>query len=305
MVFGEPSYRGKSADHISRKRGAGTVLYKRLAHIGTLQKNRYSGLQRGMEAHCASVQRCLLDSWARWLGRLPKTEAAAGFGPLEIVRITKASPEPVTILAIGPVTNIALAILAAPDFKNHVKEILLMGGAVKVPGNVNPAASFNFNSDPHAVKIVYDSGIPLVQLGLDVCDKVKQRQVDIEEIAEAKTPVSEFLRKIFYSRTGAVKVVRDDKGDVIAEIPAAVQANRGDVGIGLNDLTTTGYLMDLSWFKTEPLYVEIETEGITPGRTCADLYGVWGKKPNCTVALDVDGPALVQRWVSDMKSYRP
>jgi len=236
---------------------------------------------------------------------LPKGKVTPGFAPSEIVRIAKESPEPITLLAIAPITNIALAIMQDPDFKNHVKEILFMGGAVRVPGNTSPGASFNIAVDPHAAKAVYDSGIPIVQLGLDVCDQVTQRHEDLAEIRNANTPVTDFLSRVMEFRTKAVMAIKNDKGETVAEIPASAQAGRGTSGIGLNDLTTTGYLMNPDWFKTQSLCMDIETEGLTPGRTVADFLGLWGREPNCRLGLEVDGPALVAQWVKDVRTFNP
>ena len=76
------------------------------------------------------------------------------------------------IIALGPLTNVARAINRSPDKMGHVKRIYVMGGAVEVPGNVTPSAEFNIYADPHAASIVFDSGIPITLVGLDVGDAV-------------------------------------------------------------------------------------------------------------------------------------
>ncbi len=76
------------------------------------------------------------------------------------------------IIALGPLTNVARAIRRSPDTMCHVKRIYVMGGAVEVPGNVTPSAEFNIYADPHAASIVFDSGIPITLVGLDVGDAV-------------------------------------------------------------------------------------------------------------------------------------
>ena len=95
---------------------------------------------------------------------MPTAKEAPGYGPAEMARIVRESPEPVTILSLAPLTNVALAILLDPEMKKNVKEILFMGGAVNVIGNDTPVASFNAAVDPEATHIVYHSGIPVVQL---------------------------------------------------------------------------------------------------------------------------------------------
>ena len=77
-----------------------------------------------------------------------------------------------TIIALGPLTNVALAIQNEPDIMKQVKEIFVMGGAVEVGGNVTPYAEFNIYDDPRAANVVFGSGIPITLVGLDVCERV-------------------------------------------------------------------------------------------------------------------------------------
>ena len=80
--------------------------------------------------------------------------------------------EAITIIALGPLTNVAVAIQRRPEIKNRIKEIFVMGGAVEVGGNVTPYAEFNIYDDPRAANVVFDSGIPITLVGLDVCERV-------------------------------------------------------------------------------------------------------------------------------------
>jgi inosine-uridine nucleoside N-ribohydrolase len=233
---------------------------------------------------------------------LPENSVSDGYAPLEMIRIAKESTEPITILALGPITNVALAILIEKEFIKKVKKIVFMGGAVCVPGNTSPGASFNVAVDPHAAKIVYNSGIPVVQIGLDVCDRVTQRWDDLEEIAKAKTPVTDFLVRMMEFRKTARRIIRNDEGEIVRIVSASEQASRSDSGIGLNDLTATAFLINSNWFKGIDLTMDIEIEGLTPGRTVPDVMRLWGKESNCFFVNDVDDRALVSQWVKDMKS---
>ena len=76
------------------------------------------------------------------------------------------------ILALGPLTNIAQALLDRPDLRNRIKELVVMGGAVEVPGNITPYAEFNTYCDPRAANVVFQSGVPVTLIGLDVCRQV-------------------------------------------------------------------------------------------------------------------------------------
>src|SRR5699024_6300531 len=88
------------------------------------------------------------------------------------------SREPVTIVAIGPLTNIALLFKVFPETRQHIREIVLMGGAVE-GGNATPVAEFNIYADPHAAKVVFESRIPVVMCGLDVTRKTSVLWDDI------------------------------------------------------------------------------------------------------------------------------
>jgi inosine-uridine nucleoside N-ribohydrolase len=232
---------------------------------------------------------------------LPKAKAAPGYAPVEMVRIAKESAEKVTILALAPLTNVALAILLDQEFKERVKEVIFMGGAVNVPGNASPNASFNAAIDPHAAYIVYHSGIPVTQIGLDVCDQVTQGWEDMDAIGRSGTKGADFLiRMLEYRRHKAVKIITNEKGEEVGRVKAEDQAGRGKTGVGLNDLTAAGYFINPRWFRTRDVTMDIELQGLTPGRTAADFMGLWGRKPNCRFAYGVDARPLVDAWVSDM-----
>ena len=230
----------------------------------------------------------------------PSLQLTEGYASVEMVRIAKESTEPVTILCLGPLTNVALAILLDKDFVQHVDKVLFMGGAVRVEGNESPRASYNVKVDSEAAKLVYHSGITVVQLGLDVCDLVTQEFSHLDKIVETKTPVARFLEKILYNRQDrVVKPQIGENGEVI-KTPFHIRKE----GIGLNDLTATGYLINEQWFSTMPSYIDVETSGLCDGETIIDYKGLCGKEENAIFAFDVDGKSLVSQWVEDMINFR-
>jgi inosine-uridine nucleoside N-ribohydrolase len=124
--------------------------------------------------------------------RKPRREDAAAFLIAEIER----HPGELTILAIGPMTNIALALRLKPDVETEIKQIVFMGGNIRVAGNASQAAEFNFWFDPEAARIVLRSRIPKkVMFGLDICNLAVLRKAEFDQIASAHTPITDLFRE--------------------------------------------------------------------------------------------------------------
>jgi inosine-uridine nucleoside N-ribohydrolase len=105
-------------------------------------------------------------------------------------------PGEVTILAIGPMTNLALAMRLRPDIEAKIKRLVFMGGNIRVSGNASPAAEFNFWFDPEAARIVLRSRIPhKVMFGLDICNLAQIRKAEFDQIAAARTPIAALYRE--------------------------------------------------------------------------------------------------------------
>ena len=122
----------------------------------------------------------------------PRHDAAVQFLISEIDRL----PGEVTVLAIGPMTNIALALRLHPGLESKIKRIVFMGGNVKVPGNATSLAEFNFWFDPEAARIVLRSKIPQkVMFGLDICNTAPIHKAEFDQIANAHTPISDLFRE--------------------------------------------------------------------------------------------------------------
>ena len=112
-----------------------------------------------------------------------------------LVSVASALRGELTVIALGPLTNVARAITREPRFSEWVKGVVVMGGAVEVPGNVTPHAEFNIYNDAHAANVVFSSGIPVTLIGLDVCNPVFLHKQDLDAL-DAGHAASELQRRI-------------------------------------------------------------------------------------------------------------
>ncbi|PRY80388.1 purine nucleosidase [Yoonia maritima] len=202
----------------------------------------------------------------------PKMQLQAQHGVDFIIETLRAEPEgTVTLCPIGPLTNIATAFEKAPDIIPRIQEIVLMGGAYFEVGNITPAAEFNIYVDPEAAKIVFDSGVPLVVMPLDVTHKALTTKAHIEAFRTMGTKVGDMVAAWtdFFERFDMEKY--------------------GSEGAPLHDPCTIAYLIDPTLFTGRKINVEIETESeLTLGMTVADWWGVTDREPNALFIGDLD-----------------
>lgn len=166
-----------------------------------------------------------------------------------ICRLVRENPGEVNIVGIGPLTNVALALRQDPEIAGMVRSIALMGGSLS-GGNVSPAAEFNFYVDPEAAGIVFDSGIPIRMVGLDVTRKVELTDRHVEALHAGKGPVSNAAARI---ADAVMKMARGQKWQG---------------GPHLHDPLAVSALIDPGILTFEDYHVEIETAGsITAGES--------------------------------------
>lgn len=195
-----------------------------------------------------------------------------------IISKVLAAPGEITLIAMGPLTNVALALGAEPRLARNLRRLILMGGAVLTWGNATPAASANLYNDPEAARLVYRCGAPLVQVGLDVCRPTVISRAHLDRIREANTPPGRFLLQItpFIQEAYRKRGIRTVEG-----------------GVQYNDVVCMAYAVRPDLFQTQRLPVDIETQGVlTAGETVADFDGRWGKAPNVDVCLEVDASGV-------------
>lgn len=181
------------------------------------------------------------------------------------------------VVALGPLTNLALALQRERDRLSAVRRVVVMGGAVASPGNVTPVAEFNFFVDPEAAAQVLRSGLPLELVPLDVTRQVVLSRAELEARLSACPGrlaqfISDFTLKGF-----------------------AFGAQAGEVGLTLHDPLALAVALDPALVTFEPLALEVEFEGtLTRGMVVADRRPPPNvRPPNCRVAMSVDAPRFL------------
>ncbi len=182
------------------------------------------------------------------------------------------SNEPVTLMPIGPLTNIALLLLTYPEVKPKIKEIVMMGGSTG-RGNCGVMSEFNFHADPEAARIVFKSGLKLTMAPLDVGVR-----------ALISKEVSEEIRMM------------NKTGNMFYELFSRYRGSSFETGLRMYDSYAIAYILEPSIFETVNAFVDIETKGeYTSGCSVVDLKGYLKQESNATVLLDAD-PEKFEQW---------
>ncbi|UCM46586.1 pyrimidine-specific ribonucleoside hydrolase RihA [Aeromonas dhakensis] len=203
-----------------------------------------------------------------------------------MAKCLRESPEPVTLVPTGPLTNIALLLAAHPELKQKIARIVLMGGAAG-PGNWTPAAEFNIYVDPEAADMVFKSGLPITMCGLDVTHEAQVMDEDIERVRAITNPVAQCVAGLldFF-----MIYHRDPKW--------------GFAGAPLHDPCTIAWLLAPALFHGVECRVDIETGGThTSGMTVVDRYGLTGKAANALVLLGLDRAGFIDLLVTRLRAF--
>ncbi|UNU88581.1 pyrimidine-specific ribonucleoside hydrolase RihA [Aeromonas dhakensis] len=203
-----------------------------------------------------------------------------------MAKCLRESPEPVTLVPTGPLTNIALLLAAHPELKQKIARIVLMGGAAGA-GNWTPAAEFNIYVDPEAADMVFKSGIPITMCGLDVTHQAQVMDEDIERVRAITNPVAQCVAGLldFF-----MIYHRDPKW--------------GFAGAPLHDPCTIAWLLAPALFHGVECRVDIETGGThTSGMTVVDRYGLTGKPANALVLLGLDRAGFIDLLVTRLRAF--
>lgn len=190
-------------------------------------------------------------------------------------RVIMDSKEPITLVPIGPLTNIALLLKMYPEVKENIAEIVLMGGSTG-RGNAGVMAEFNIYADPEAAKIVFQSNLPLVMVGLDVG-----------------------LKALVYPEDSEQLKVMNQTGNMIYQLFQKYRGGSMKTGLKMYDATAIAYLLKPEMFQVVDTFVDVELNGsMTTGCTVVDLKGYLGKPNNAKVCVDID-PQMFKQWFMD------
>lgn len=224
-----------------------------------------------------------------------KCKVDARFGPDLLIQLVHASPHEITLVPVGPLTNIALAVEKDPSIVPLVREVILMGGGIS-GGNVNASAEANIYNDPEAAEVVFQAGWPLTMVGLDVADKTLLTQKYLEQLGSTHGPINDFIYGV-------------------AKYLVNLSAKFGSPGTAMYDPLAVGVAIDSALVEAPEMRVDIETRGqFTRGETVAnrqgyvernvlhgDRYSIEGVdrvSPNAKVCIKVDAARFLQLFVS-------
>jgi pyrimidine-specific ribonucleoside hydrolase len=186
---------------------------------------------------------------------------------------------PVTLVATGPLTNVALLLARYPELGPKLARIVLMGGAI-AEGNVTPAAEFNIWADPEAAQRVFSGGLDMTMVGLDVTHKALIRQPHIDQLADSGI---------------AGKLVADLYGFYVEHH----KRRYGWDGAPVHDAVAVAHVIDETLLEIKDCGVMVDTgPELSRGRTYVDRWDTTGWQPNCHVAVDIDAGRFIELLIA-------
>ncbi len=219
---------------------------------------------------------------------LPKSQPIQKKAYEFIIEQVMRAPGEVTLIPLGPLTNIALALTLEPRLAANIKEIVLMGGNAYCAGNATPAAEANIWNDPEAADLVFGADCPITMIGLDVTEKVVMSADVLAAIGRIQNPRAQHLARIvpFYHQFYKDRVGLD--------------------GIHVHDSTTITYLLNPSLFRTVQHPIRVDTsQGIGRGKTwpalgVSDNEKAWNGRRKVNICVEVDAASAVQMEMERM-----
>ncbi|GAB4235826.1 MAG: nucleoside hydrolase [Elainellaceae cyanobacterium] len=190
---------------------------------------------------------------------------------------------PITLAVLGPLTNLAIALIKEPRIQPQIQQVVIMGGAI-THGNITPSAEFNFYVDPHAAHVVFSSGLNPVLISLDVTHQVLTTTERLRQIQAIQSPVSQAAFEVlsFYGRHDIEQF----------NLP----------GSPLHDPCVIAYLLQPELFTSQERYVTIETcSELTLGQTIVDWWQLTDHAPNTTVVQSANAEGFYTLLVDRLK----
>jgi len=206
------------------------------------------------------------------------------FAPDFIIEQAKKFNGDLTLIMVGPLTNLALALRKEPRLSEWVKEVIIMGGLVSNAGlgNTLPTSEFNIYADAEAASIVFHSGMAITTVSLDVTRHTYLNQEYIEKLKGTK--YYDFVLK-------STEVYRNYSAKVY-----------GENACSLHDPLTIGYFLDRSYIETEKYYVDVETVSpLSYGQTICDFGNLLEKEPNISICVRVDAERFIHDFIETLK----
>jgi len=214
----------------------------------------------------------------------PRTKPILQHGCDFLIEKILASPGEITIVAIGPLTNVAMAIRKEPRFAKAVKDLIIMGGAIRHEGNTTALAEFNTYVDPHAAYIVYHAGIPTTLVPLDVTYQCVLTAPDMARLQKIQSPIPPFIK---------------DSTRFYMEFHDEYQGIQGCV---INDPLALALAFAPELCDYQELYVNVDISGgVSMGNTFADFYRMTKKPANMKVALGVRPRDFIELFLERME----
>jgi len=214
----------------------------------------------------------------------PQTQPQVQKGSDYLIQKIMSSPGEITLVCIGPLTNIALAIRQEPRIVENVKEVFIMGGAIRHEGNTTMLAEFNTYVDPHAAHIVFHSGMPITLTPLDVTYECILTKQDVERLLKIDSPITKFI---------------SDAARFYMEFHDEYQKIDGCV---INDPLTLALTFMPGLCDYQDLYVDVDLSGgVSMGNTFADFYKMTKKPSNMKVALGVRPRDFMELFLERME----
>jgi purine nucleosidase len=211
------------------------------------------------------------------LGLRPRNpDPTPGHAVDALIEIITRNPGEITLVTLGPLTNVALAVMKEPRIAQLVPRVVMMGGAANLLGNVTPAAEFNVWADPEAARIVFRSGLPVEMVGIEICrGDARWFELEIKDLEGIGTERARIAAALL-GQSLAVARSRVHPG----ETPGATVPDGTAMTVALECTTIT---------ESGHYYVDVETHGeLTSGETVVDRRHVLGQEPNATVVHAID-----------------